>query len=412
MRLVCPSCSAQYEVDDNAIPVNGRDVQCSNCSHTWMQYRPGHEPEAAAATPAEAAGEAAEPGTDESEAAAEAAPEAETAEVEPEAAEEDEAERPATEADVWGDVPDPWQESDRLRAEREEAAGAPDDAAPAEDDATPAEAEDDVSWDDSAVEDDADAANEAPRDEEAPVSTHGEGMDPELEEISAEDIIAAAIAAEDRDETRDDAPELAAGTGDDAGADDDADAETASEPEPEPEPAEEPAEAAPRRRAIDPAVLDILREEAARDAGEPIETQTEMGLQGGTAAFAPAPRRAEPDSPRRDLLPDIDEINSSLRSASDRTREDVLQEGLEGERPPGSALRRAGFRIGFVLAAVLFLMLTVAYLQPGRVVSAMPNAAPFVSGLGETVDKARVWIDGMSATVAAMISGQPGGDGG
>ncbi len=37
MRLVCPRCVAQYEVDDNAVPENGREVQCANCEHIWFQ---------------------------------------------------------------------------------------------------------------------------------------------------------------------------------------------------------------------------------------------------------------------------------------------------------------------------------------------------------------------------------------
>ena len=37
MRLICPSCEANYEVDDRVIPDDGRDVQCSNCGHTWFQ---------------------------------------------------------------------------------------------------------------------------------------------------------------------------------------------------------------------------------------------------------------------------------------------------------------------------------------------------------------------------------------
>ena len=37
MRLVCPSCDAQYEVDAGLIPASGRDVQCSNCGKTWFQ---------------------------------------------------------------------------------------------------------------------------------------------------------------------------------------------------------------------------------------------------------------------------------------------------------------------------------------------------------------------------------------
>lgn len=37
MRLICPNCGAQYEVSDDAIPEIGRDVQCSNCGHTWFE---------------------------------------------------------------------------------------------------------------------------------------------------------------------------------------------------------------------------------------------------------------------------------------------------------------------------------------------------------------------------------------
>lgn len=37
MRLICPNCGAQYEVDDSMVPPDGRDVQCSNCATTWFQ---------------------------------------------------------------------------------------------------------------------------------------------------------------------------------------------------------------------------------------------------------------------------------------------------------------------------------------------------------------------------------------
>lgn len=37
IRLTCPNCDAQYEVPAEVIPQTGRDVQCSNCSHTWFQ---------------------------------------------------------------------------------------------------------------------------------------------------------------------------------------------------------------------------------------------------------------------------------------------------------------------------------------------------------------------------------------
>lgn len=38
MRLICPNCGAQYDVDASMIPESGRDVQCSNCGHGWFQH--------------------------------------------------------------------------------------------------------------------------------------------------------------------------------------------------------------------------------------------------------------------------------------------------------------------------------------------------------------------------------------
>lgn len=40
MRLTCPRCAAQYEIADSAIPRDGREVECSACSHVWHQAGP------------------------------------------------------------------------------------------------------------------------------------------------------------------------------------------------------------------------------------------------------------------------------------------------------------------------------------------------------------------------------------
>ena len=37
MRLVCPTCDAEYEIARTAIPRSGREVECSNCGHSWFQ---------------------------------------------------------------------------------------------------------------------------------------------------------------------------------------------------------------------------------------------------------------------------------------------------------------------------------------------------------------------------------------
>lgn len=39
MRLKCPGCGALYEVDDDAIPPEGREVLCAACGTTWFQRR-------------------------------------------------------------------------------------------------------------------------------------------------------------------------------------------------------------------------------------------------------------------------------------------------------------------------------------------------------------------------------------
>ncbi len=41
MRLTCPNCAARYEIAEDALPDTGRDVQCSDCGHTWFARRPG-----------------------------------------------------------------------------------------------------------------------------------------------------------------------------------------------------------------------------------------------------------------------------------------------------------------------------------------------------------------------------------
>ncbi len=67
MRIVCPNCNAQYEIDPALLPPEGREVQCSGCGTVWFQ-KPGEttpiaaasQPELSAA-PDKAAQPAAEP---------------------------------------------------------------------------------------------------------------------------------------------------------------------------------------------------------------------------------------------------------------------------------------------------------------------------------------------------------------
>ena len=43
MHLICPSCGAEYDMDDSVIPPEGRRVRCSNCAHVWFVPKDGVE---------------------------------------------------------------------------------------------------------------------------------------------------------------------------------------------------------------------------------------------------------------------------------------------------------------------------------------------------------------------------------
>jgi predicted Zn finger-like uncharacterized protein len=283
MRLICPNCEAEYEVDDAAIPDMGRDVQCSNCGHAWFQLPP---------------------------------------EIELALEQEDE---------LFG------------------ASGA---------------------------------------------------VDP----------------LTDLDEEDDTPPPPPAGMADTP------------------------------KRSMDENLMAVLREEAEREAAArkaesgTIETQTEMGLSAPAAAAAaaaaaavvasaeqssaagvvPTPAHAgglaaaarriaqmkglDPDAPppappkpaaRRDLLPDIEEINSSLKGAEPP----VMADGDMGQSGQSNA---RGFRNGFAVAMLVAVVALAAYVAAPRIVAMVPATEGVVNAYVSGVDGLRLWLDGVmrSATDA------------
>ena len=48
MILICPSCDTRYTLSDDAVGVNGRNVRCRACGHSWFA-KPAHVLEAEAA---------------------------------------------------------------------------------------------------------------------------------------------------------------------------------------------------------------------------------------------------------------------------------------------------------------------------------------------------------------------------
>ena len=297
MRLICPNCDAEYEVEDSAIPDTGRDVQCSNCGHAWFQLPP---------------------------------------EIELALEQEDELFGQAAAADPT-------------------VAAAP--SAVTEPPAAPAE----------------DAA-----------------------------ALAAALKADPSKVAVD--PTL-------------------------------PSD--PPRRTLDDNLLTILREEAEREAaarrseGSAIETQPDLGLAAppapppsappAGAGLAGAARRIaqmqgiDPDAPppapprpatRRDLLPDIEEINSSLKGS------EAPVEAMYEDRPAAAAAEARGFRSGFALALMVAVILLAAYVAAPQIKAQIPALAGGLDAYVAGVDGLRLWLDGAMRSATELLRGMTASEAG
>lgn len=183
-----------------------------------------------------------------------------------------------------------------------------------------------------------------------------------------------------------------------------------------------PAVDAPPRRPIDESVLSVLREEAEREAaarraeGGQIETQPELGLpsftpaQGQPASTTETQRRIarlkgiDPDAPpppparpgsRRDLLPDIEEINSTLKPVARPQAADGDYEDVQGGK--------GGFRFGFVLSLFLAAVVLSGYVMAPQISARFPQFAPQISAYVAQVDQGRVWLDAKLKELTAIV---------
>ena len=188
------------------------------------------------------------------------------------------------------------------------------------------------------------------------------------------------------------------------------DPETDQEPEPTPE-AEAPSE--PQRVKHDEAVLDVLRQEAAFEADARhqeemqggLETQPDLGLdQADDAAAAVGQRTArlrgietsiDKQTSRSDLLPDIEEINSSLQAESSAETQEARVEKSRG---------RGGFRLGFGLILISAILLLLGYVYAPQIIEKMPASEAFMTSYVEKIDSLRMWLDQMMKTATDKMS--------
>ncbi len=197
--------------------------------------------------------------------------------------------------------------------------------------------------------------------------------------------------------------------------------EDMAEPSPPAPPAAEPEPSAPQRQELDPAIADILREEAAREAEArkleaqaTIEVQPDLDLSQDPEP-APDPQKAEAErriatlkgeeaatmaaaATRRELLPDIEEINSSLRPNSERD-EDTSADTTDVEKKPSS-----GFRRGFLATIGLLVFALLIYILAPRIAQAVPATASALQSYVDWVDVLRLWVDVKLQGLLAAIS--------
>lgn len=186
----------------------------------------------------------------------------------------------------------------------------------------------------------------------------------------------------------------------------------------------------PRRPHTDPAALDIIHEEVERETqarvsdGTNLETQGELGLdQAETragigrdrgvplhdddmltiseideAALAPAPRREE--GTKRELFPDIEEINSTLASPPPTTDAET------GADAPSRAPRRnrSGFRTGFGLMLLLTALGLGVYLYAPALAERFPGATDMLARYVGSIDGYRIWLDGAAESLLAKVT--------
>ncbi|MFZ1467669.1 MAG: zinc-ribbon domain-containing protein [Paracoccaceae bacterium] len=295
MRLICPNCDATYEVSDDAIPDEGRDVQCSSCGHAWFQRQPALEVAA------------------------------------------------AEEAALFGD----------------------DLVAPADAEIDPAEAD-------------------QPQ------------ADPSV--ASDADLSAAFSAA-------------------------------FAEPPEAPAPAA-PVPAAPVRQELDGDVLAVLREEAEREADArraevqragsmraeaegQMQVQPDLGVE--APALTPTQRRLamlqgkDPDAPppeparpvaRRDLLPDVEEINSTLNP-----NEDLDELDAEVDALPDLVKGRSGFRSGFFLMILLAVIAAAVYMAAPKLIAQFPSLEESLTAYVRMVDAMRLQLNELMNSATHALKG-------
>ena len=113
-----------------------------------------------------------------------------------------------------------------------------------------------------------------------------------------------------------------------------------------------------------------------------------------------APARPASPAARRELLPDIEMINSSLRPTSEQDAAAMAE--------PATQSRKRGARFGFSTVMLIVAILVGLYIGAPRLSTLVPAAAPVLSRYVAVVNDVRLWIDlKMQAFIADQSASTP-----
>ena len=203
--------------------------------------------------------------------------------------------------------------------------------------------------------------------------------------------------------------------------------------QPEPTPAEyaeyEDPESIPRPRKLDPEVSEILRQEAEHesqarraDVAGGLETQPDLGLEEPQNSESQQDREARlrmarmrglseeqalgaaaglaANASRRDLLPDIEEINSSLRKDSNRAAADDYSYETDPAEP-----RQSGFSRGFLIMILIAVALVLLYTYAAQISEMVPALGGVMDSYVGAVNGLRVWLDTQILSLMGWLDG-------
>ncbi len=160
-----------------------------------------------------------------------------------------------------------------------------------------------------------------------------------------------------------------------------------------PEAADSEPEASEDNGNVDPAVANILKEEAAREAelrereGSNLESQPDLALdppeEPKVKPKRPAATETASDSGQKEALPDVEAINSGLRG-------DLTSDATEAAVP---VRKSGGFLRGFTIIVVIGIILLMIYGNANQISEAIPQADPVLKSYVSVIDQARIWLE-------------------